>query len=191
MLFLNIEKDEEIDIDNLFHIGDIRSVINVNEKFYVLSNKCDKLLGYYLIEIDENNPKSKKPMFLINWKSKLDIGDAELYLIENKDRGELQLAVSYKSVHINTYNILMVNLDTKMIEYRHESYHLWEANIRSILLQNLDCIIFSQDGMFIVNLGTKSKRIIQDKAGVTWMLHPLLSCTDLLLEDSNHLLFSN
>lgn len=89
MLFLNIEKDEEIDIDNLFHIGDIRSVINVNEKFYVLSNKCDKLLGYYLIEIDENNPKSKKPMFLINWKSKLDIGDAELYLIENKDRGEL------------------------------------------------------------------------------------------------------
>jgi hypothetical protein len=85
----------------------------------------------------------------------------------------------------------MVNLDTKMIEYRHESYHLWEANIRSILLQNLDCIIFSQDGMFIVNLGTKSKRIIQDKAGITWMLHPLLSCTDLLLEDSNHLLFSN
>ena len=45
--------------------------------------------------------------------------------------------------------------------------------------------------MFIVNLGTKSKRIIQDKAGITWMLHPLLSCTDLLLEDSNHLLFSN
>jgi hypothetical protein len=61
VLFLNIEKDEEIDIDNLFHIGDIRSVINVNEKFYVLANKCDKLLGYYLIEIDENNPKSKKP----------------------------------------------------------------------------------------------------------------------------------
>ena len=56
MLYLDIEKDQEVDIDNLYHIGDIRSVVHSNEKFYILSNKCEKLLGYYLIEVDEQNP---------------------------------------------------------------------------------------------------------------------------------------
>lgn len=81
MLFINIRDDIEIDIDELFHISDIRSVINLNQKFYVLANKCDNLLGYHLIEIDENYPDTKDPKFLINWKSKLDIGDANLYLV--------------------------------------------------------------------------------------------------------------
>ena len=54
VLFINIRDDIEIDIDELFHISDIRSVINLNQKFYVLANKCDNLLGYHLIEIDEN-----------------------------------------------------------------------------------------------------------------------------------------
>lgn len=87
MLYLNISNDEEIDIDNQYHIGDIRSVVNINEKFYVLANKCDKLLGYYLIEIDEKDPTLQDPTFLINWKSKLDIGDAGLFMVENKDTG--------------------------------------------------------------------------------------------------------
>jgi hypothetical protein len=80
---------------------------------------------------------------LINWKSKLDIGDAGLFMVENSDEGTKHLMVSYKSIHINTYNVLIVNLESKLIEYRYESYHLWEANIRSIMLDNHDCIIFS------------------------------------------------
>lgn len=97
--------------------------------------------------------------------------------------------VSYKAVHINTYNVLIVNLSTRMIEYRYESYHLWEANIRSIMLENHDCIIFSQAGMYTISVGRRPKRVIQDQSGVEWMMHSLSSCDDLILEESNHLLF--
>jgi len=41
----------------------------------------------------------------------------------------------FKSIHINTYNVILVDLKTKMIIYRHESEHLWEASIRSFLLE--------------------------------------------------------
>jgi uncharacterized protein YueI len=138
VLFINIRDDVEIDIDELFHIGDIRSVINLNQKFYVLANKCDNLLGYHLIEIDENYPDTKEPKFLINWKSKLDIGNASLYLVWSDKKEKDYLIVSYKSIHINTYTVLMVNLETRKIEYRLESYHLWENNIQSIMLRNHD-----------------------------------------------------
>ena len=129
MLFINIRDDVEIDIDELYHIGDIRSVINLNQKFYVLANKCDNLIGYHLIEIDENYPDSKEPKYLINWKSKLDIGNASLYSMWNNKKETDYLVVSIKSIHINTYTVLIINLETRKIEYRFESYHLWENNI--------------------------------------------------------------
>ena len=138
VLFINIRDDIEIDIDDLYHISDIRSVINLKQKFYVLANKCDNLLGYHLIEIDENYPDTKEPCFLINQKSKLDIGNANIYLIWNEKKEKDYLMVSYKSIHINTYTILMINLETRKIEYRYEHYHLWENNIQSIILRNHD-----------------------------------------------------
>ena len=49
VLFVDISGDEEVDIDNLYHIGDIRSIHYYDKKFYVLANKCERLLGYYLI----------------------------------------------------------------------------------------------------------------------------------------------
>lgn len=49
----------------------------------------------------------------------------------------------YKSIYINTYNILLISLDTKMVLFRYETQHLWEASINSILLDNQDLIIFS------------------------------------------------
>ena len=55
--------------------------MNFNQKFYVLANKREKLLGYYLIEIDQQSPNKLKPNFLINWKCKLDIGDASLFVL--------------------------------------------------------------------------------------------------------------
>jgi len=191
VLFINIRDDVEIDIDELFHIGDIRSVINLNQKFYVLANKCDNLLGYHLIEIDENYPDTKEPKFLINCKSKLDIGNASLYLVWNDQKEKDYLVVSYKSIHINTYTVLMVNLETRKIEYRLESYHLWENNIQSIMLRNHDQVIFTQEGMSLVSHGVKPKKVVVDDKGIEWMLRSLLSCSDLKLEMSNHLLFQH
>jgi hypothetical protein len=56
VLYVDIKKDLEVDIDNLYHVGDIRSIVNFENKFYVLANKQERLLGYYLLEIDEKTP---------------------------------------------------------------------------------------------------------------------------------------
>ena len=80
VLFVDINRKEEVDIDNLYKIGDIRSIVYTDKKFYILANKCERLLGYYLIAIDEKKPGDvTNPNMLINWKSKLDIADANLY----------------------------------------------------------------------------------------------------------------
>jgi len=49
VLYVDLHKDIEEDIDNKFRIGDIRSVIYVDGDFYILANKCDSLLGNYII----------------------------------------------------------------------------------------------------------------------------------------------
>ena len=62
----------------------------------MLANKCQELLGYYIIEFEESDLSSDdvgfedemfKPKILLNWKSKLDIGNANLHLIFNEQEG--------------------------------------------------------------------------------------------------------
>jgi len=98
--------------------------------------------------------------------------------------------VTQKSIFINTYNVYVIDLATKRVVYRHESYHLWEASIRGLLLKNYDFIILSKDGQKVMSLGYQNKRVLRDNQGTTWQLHSLDSCRDLLLEPSNNLLFT-
>ena len=84
VLYVNMKKKHEVDIDRMFHINNIRSIISVGKKFYVLANKQEKQVSYYLIEIDEKGPIARsKPAYLINWKNKLDIGDAQMYMMSD------------------------------------------------------------------------------------------------------------
>jgi len=39
VLYVNIKKKHEVDIDNLYRIGEIRNIIYLNKKFYVFANK--------------------------------------------------------------------------------------------------------------------------------------------------------
>ena len=49
VVWVNLDTKREIDIDNYFLIGGIRSIINDNSTFYILSNKSKKRVGYFLI----------------------------------------------------------------------------------------------------------------------------------------------
>ena len=195
VLFLDMPKKLELDIDNQYKIGDVRGVVYHGSKFYVLANKCNKMLGYYLLEIREKNPITTGAEFLINWKSKLDIGDAAINLLEDPGQeSDKSIVICFKSIFINTYNIMVVSLKTKQILIKHEHSHLYECSIGALLLklQN-DLILFSKDGMIVLNLGTSqsaNKRAIKDSQDVDYYLHTLSSCKDLRLEESNHLKFS-
>ena len=49
VLWINLETDMELDIDNDFCIGNIRQIVNYEKSFYILANKSNKKIGYYLI----------------------------------------------------------------------------------------------------------------------------------------------
>lgn len=97
--------------------------------------------------------------------------------------------MSFKSIYINTYNVIVICLSKKTVIFRYEVYHLWEASIRGILLKNYDFVIISKDGTDVMSLGYQDKRLIHGTYGIDSMLHSLDSCTDLKLEESNHLMF--
>lgn len=155
----------------------------------MLANKCERLLGYYLIEIDDKPPIINEPVYLINWKSKLDIANANLFLLENEEDGTQRIVVSYKSIYINTYNVMVICLKHNTIIYRYETFHIWESTIRGIILKNYDYVMISKDGTFVMSLGYQEKRKIRGSHGTDQMLHTLDSCRDLRLEETNHLMF--
>ena len=183
--YIDLENDTEYDIDYLYKLSDIRSVVfsHENNKYYVFANRSKGFLGQYLYEFDESNLDENEnliPDILISQRSLLDNGDTKLNLIVSE--GTNKLVLSFKSIYINTYNVLIIDLDTKQVDIRHESYHLWESSISGVLLANNEYAIISKEGLRVMQLRSKDARIIKDEKGHDWKLYPLESCTDLNLE---------
>lgn len=49
--------------------------------FYILCNKYRQKLGIFLIRMNEKDPKDH--IFILRWKNKLDIADANINIIRN------------------------------------------------------------------------------------------------------------
>ena len=90
VIYVNLDKEYEIDIDEKYQIGDIRSLIYSNNKFYLLANKCSKVLGYYLLEIEEEEDDEKKGSWLIFWQAKLDIADTQMFVVDVSGSGQMK-----------------------------------------------------------------------------------------------------
>ena len=56
VLWVDIQNEVEVDIDDMYSLGAIKSILHVGNKFYVLANKFDRKLGYFLLELDEKKP---------------------------------------------------------------------------------------------------------------------------------------
>lgn len=92
--------------------------------FYILANKKEGKLGFYLYKLDFNKPYSdkgkKESDYLIRWNNKLDIADADVALMEEKDKetglsipGMRYIVCSYKMIGINTYNIFVIDIESE------------------------------------------------------------------------------
>ena len=66
----------------------------------------------------------------------------------------VEMVVSYKTIHINTYVIIVVEVDTKLIKFWFEMYHLWESPIKGIMNKSHDFIILNKAGLSFVPLGS-------------------------------------
>jgi hypothetical protein len=66
VIWLNLDNSKEIDIDNEFNICEIKKIYYHDHKFYILTNKSQKKIGFYLIEFDEKDPLKVPPRYIIN-----------------------------------------------------------------------------------------------------------------------------
>lgn len=55
--------------------------MSFEDKFYILANKLDEKLGYYLLEINKNYKDKKSHSFVIKWVNKLNIGNVDLDVV--------------------------------------------------------------------------------------------------------------
>ena len=106
-----------------------------------MANKRSQKLGYYLLVLNPSNPieniKSPKKLeaqYIINQSNKLDINDVDIFSLEDKARNHI--LVSYKSIYINMYSLFIIDLNTGLTIYRHDSFCLWESRIMSFFNTN-------------------------------------------------------
>ena len=98
--------------------------------------------------------------------------------------------MSFKSVGINTFNVFIIDTQTKVIKYWYEGYQLWESPVKGFLLANNDFLILSKDGINILSLGDKEGRVLKDVDGQKRFIHSLGTTEYLKLEKTNHILFA-
>ena len=83
----------------------------------VYSNSCIPQEGISLADssIEYRLDSEEDPndyQFFLKWKNKLDIGNADVQIIKNKDSKYKELLVSYKSIYMNTYTLYILDIST-------------------------------------------------------------------------------
>jgi hypothetical protein len=129
-----------VDLDKLFNILAIQCVIydHEDQSFYLLANKKDGAIGFFLIKYGAKNPAVSQPVTM--WKSLLEIGDASISIYRGNDsNGEFkELVIGYKTININTYNIVVQDLSGKAnqrsVLQKFECFQLWESKISGLFV---------------------------------------------------------
>ena len=89
ILFIDLQTKRELDIDDKEGISDIMNVLADEKYFYILANKKDNVIGYYLIMMEIDKPE-RDTIYLINWKNKTSIQQVDLNFLQDKnDEGHL------------------------------------------------------------------------------------------------------
>ena len=67
-----------------------------------------------------------------------------MHIIRDEKSVIKELIVSYKLIYQNTYNVIVMEVDGRPI-FKHESFQLWEHQVKGILIQkSMDFVTFSK-----------------------------------------------
>lgn len=79
-----------------------------------------------MFTLQQYDPYQSK--FFIKYKNKLDIGDTDISVLRDVKNQVKELIISYKTIYINTYNIIVLDISDKItadennVIFRHESF---------------------------------------------------------------------
>lgn len=190
--FVDIKANKEFDIGEKEDVQNIQNVTisRDNTEFFILANKKGARLGYYLFVVAVADPQANKQPdsfseYLIRWENKLEIADCKIQMLEDQDEDGKPIenvVVSYKCIGINTFNVFVFCLKTRLIKFWHESFQLWESPVEGFLLPSNDFLIISNQGINVIAIGDKGARTIEDAEGFKRKIHSLGSCDYLKIE---------
>jgi len=78
-----------------------------------------------LIKFDEKDPLGEgKHKFVIKWKNKLSIADANVEIIRDYEMNYKELLINYKTIYMNTFTVMIfdISVDEMPIIFKHESF---------------------------------------------------------------------
>ena len=91
----------------LFNISKIKCVIydEESENFYLMCNKKEETLGFFLIKFSRSDPKNF--LFITMVRHNLDIDNVNMFISRGKRNGEIfkELIIGYKTIFINIYTV--------------------------------------------------------------------------------------
>jgi hypothetical protein len=150
-----------------------------------MANRRGGILGWYVLRISLHKPGDID--YLVQLDNNLSIGNVDLGIFTEHETSFM--AVSFKAMGINTFNVVVINLDNKLIRYWHESYQLWESQVTGFCLKTNDFLILNSEGVNVLVLGQKANHEVTDSDGQNRLIHSLGSCNYLKVEPSNMVYF--
>ena len=129
---------------------------------------------------------------MINKNNRLDVDGCNMSIFRDEAIDAPVLVVSYKSIYVNTYTINVINLNNGLLLFKYDTFCLWEIGIMSFLNDSTnDYITLTNSGMKITGLSSDFlSKVVHDDHNRKLKLHSLASCKYLMLDKSNHILFS-
>jgi hypothetical protein len=114
----------------------------------------------------------------VKWKNKLEIGDACISILSNREAGYRELVIGYKQIHVNVYCVKVIDISvkkkTQATVFRHESFQLWESETMGFIIhKNKDFMMLNSNGISVLGLGDQEKRVVMDDQGNMRMIHAL------------------
>ena len=89
IMIIDLKNKTKVDLEDSLIISDVRCCINKYGHFFVLANKLHKNQGVFLIKVDETkidkiakDDYNTSSLFITKWNNKLEIGDADLQVME-------------------------------------------------------------------------------------------------------------
>ena len=192
-IYTNIVAKREEDLDDLYSLGSLKEcVFDEDDKtFYLIANSFKGLYGTFIFNLKSYDPSNYRLIYANSHR--LEIDNVGLFIMRNKEKLTKELVVSYKSIYMNTHTTLLLDIASKhtmKLVFKFDCYQLWEQRISNLVIKgSKDFISVSNNGIFVLALGSMDKRAIKDRNGKEKMIHSLESYNYLKVADSNYLSF--